>query len=72
MEDVTPCHETAAEERSMGNREEYGDVHAPVEDTEVPFGLKLLVVLMFFILGGIVVVMGELIRQMMGRMLISF
>ena len=56
----------------MGNREEYGDVHAPVEDTEVPFGLKLLVVLMFFILGGIVVVMGELIRQMMGRMLISF
>jgi hypothetical protein len=30
----------------MTKKYEVGDVHAPVEDTDVPFSLKLLVVLM--------------------------
>ena len=31
---------------------EIGDVHAPIEETEVPFGLKLLVAIMLVSVGG--------------------
>jgi len=31
---------------------EVGDVHAPIEETEVPFGLKLLVAIMVVSVGG--------------------
>lgn len=47
----------------MANRHRPGDVHAPVEDTEVPLGLKALVILMFMLLVGLglvlVIVLGE-------------
>lgn len=41
----------------MAKKYEIGDVHAPVEDTEVPFGLKLLVLVMFLIVGGSIVLL---------------
>lgn len=28
------------------------DIHAPVEDTDVPFGLKILVLILFFVVAG--------------------
>jgi hypothetical protein len=31
---------------------EIGDVHAPIEETEVPLGLKLLVAIMVLSVGG--------------------
>jgi hypothetical protein len=34
----------------MARKYELGDVHAPVEDTEVPFSLKLLVLFMMGVL----------------------
>ena len=37
----------------MAKKYQVGDVHAPVEDLEVPFGLKLLVFFMFIMLIGI-------------------
>ncbi len=41
----------------MANRNRPGDVHAPVEDTEVPLGLKALVILLFMLLIGLGVVL---------------
>ena len=38
-----------------------GDVHAPVEDTRVPAGLMILVVLMFIALIGLGVLIGFVI-----------
>ena len=35
----------------MPKKREVGDVHEPVEDTDVPFALKLLVLLMIAVLG---------------------
>lgn len=35
----------------MPKKREVGDVHEPVEDTDVPFALKLLVLLMVAVLG---------------------
>jgi hypothetical protein len=35
-----------------------GDVHAPVEDTDVPFTLKMLVVIMLVTLVGLGVLIG--------------
>lgn len=40
-----------------------GDVHAPVEDIDVPFTLKLLVVLMVIILIGLGVLIGVIMTQ---------
>ncbi len=39
----------------MAKKREHGDIYAPVEDIEVPFGLKLLVFLMLLGLVGMVV-----------------
>ncbi len=39
----------------MARKYESGDVHAPVEDVEVPLGLKVLVILMLLVLAGAVV-----------------
>ncbi len=39
----------------MTKRHESGDVHAPVEDVDVPFGLKVLVVLMIAFLVGLAI-----------------
>ena len=33
--------------------QDLGDVHAPVEDTDVPFTLKFLVLLMILVMGGL-------------------
>jgi hypothetical protein len=38
----------------MARKYEVGDVYGPVEDTEVPFSLKMLVFFMFMFLVGIV------------------
>ncbi len=38
----------------MAKKHEVGDVHAPVEDIEVPFSLKVLVFVMFLIVTGAV------------------
>jgi hypothetical protein len=46
----------------MGKRES-GDVHAPVEDTDVPFGLKVLVLLMILILIGVIIAVAASISQ---------
>lgn len=40
-----------------------GDVHAPVEDTDVPFTLKLLVVLMILIMIGLGAVIWLIVTQ---------
>lgn len=42
---------------------ELGDIHAPVEDTDVPFGLKLLVILMFLIVGGFAALIGLIVSH---------
>ncbi len=40
-----------------------GDVHAPIEDTEVSLGLKVLVVIMFLILTGMTVTVALTLSQ---------
>jgi hypothetical protein len=40
-----------------------GDVHAPVEDTEVPVSLKLLVVILLILLGTLGVVIGVAVSR---------
>jgi len=40
-----------------------GDVHAPVEDTDVPFTLKMLVVLMILVMVGLGVVIWLMVTQ---------
>lgn len=40
-----------------------GDVHAPVEDTDVPSTLKFLVILMIIVLVGLTVLIGLIITQ---------
>jgi hypothetical protein len=44
-------------------RHERGDVHAPVEDTDVSFGLKVLVLLMILILLGVIIAVVASISQ---------
>ncbi len=44
-------------------RRDSGDVHAPVEDTDVPFGLKVLVLLMLLILIGVIIAIVASITQ---------
>jgi hypothetical protein len=39
----------------MTRRHEVGDVHAPVEDVEVPLSLKVLVILMLSVLGALAI-----------------
>lgn len=43
---------------------DFGDVHAPVEDTDVPFGLKLLVVVMLLTLVGLATVVGMALSRL--------
>jgi hypothetical protein len=38
----------------MADKKKVGDVHAPVEDVEVPLGLKLLVLIMVLVLSGLI------------------
>jgi hypothetical protein len=40
-----------------------GDVHAPVEDTDVPATLKFLVILMIIVMVGLAVLIGLAISQ---------
>jgi hypothetical protein len=42
---------------------EIGDIHAPIEDTDVPFSLKLLVVGMFLVVVGVAVLIVLLISH---------
>jgi hypothetical protein len=39
----------------LAKKFETGDVHAPVEDVEVPFGLKILVVMLCALLLGLAI-----------------
>lgn len=47
----------------MAKRDAYGEVHAPVEDTDVPFTLKLLVVLIVLLIIGIGTLVGFTLAQ---------
>lgn len=38
----------------MADKKKVGDVHAPVEDVEVPLSLKLLVLIMVLALSGLI------------------
>jgi len=40
-----------------------GDIHAPVEDTDVPVSLKLLVIVLFLIVVGFAVLIGLLVSK---------
>lgn len=42
-----------------------GDVHAPVEDTDVPFTLKLLVIIMVLIMIGLIVYLWAVTRGLL-------
>lgn len=48
----------------MTKRHESGDVHAPVEDTDVPFSLKVLVILMIAGLLGLAAILLLMANQM--------
>lgn len=39
----------------MARKYDIGDVHAKVEDTEVPLGLKVLVILLFLMLLALII-----------------
>ncbi len=43
---------------------ELGDIHAPVEDTNVPLTLKLLVVFMVLVVGGLGTLIGIVVSQL--------
>ncbi len=45
----------AQEENDLTEKHQPGDVHAPVEDVEVPFSLKVLVMFMFLALIGLII-----------------
>ncbi len=47
----------------MANKYKPGDVHAPVEDTNVPLGLKVLVIVMFMLLVIAAVALGVTLNQ---------
>jgi hypothetical protein len=47
----------------MAKRDAYGEVHAPVEDTDVPFTLQLLVVIIIILIIGIGALVGITISQ---------
>jgi hypothetical protein len=49
---------TKIENKIPGMPDNLGDVHAPVEDTDVPGSLKFLVILMVIMLVGLGVVIG--------------
>lgn len=53
----------------MNKKYEPGDIHAPIEDTDVPLSLKVLVVVMIMALGGAVgllVISVEGLRRLLG------
>jgi hypothetical protein len=53
----------------MNKKYEPGDIHAPIEDTDVPLSLKVLVVVMIMALGGAVgllVMSVEGLKQLLG------
>ncbi len=44
--------------KAINNQTNMGDIHAPVEDTQVPFFIKLLVIVMFLLIVGMGVLIG--------------
>ena len=47
----------------MARKYEIGDVHAPVEDVDVPLSLKILVLMMLFIVTGAITLLAFVLER---------